>query len=118
GGCVSEQSASSTFTVAAAPALVVTAPTDPNLPSCSLSEDITAAYNSWVAGFTVSGGCSPTSNIANIPSLPSDVACAGASLSFTLTADNQPGGCVSEQSASSTFTVAAAPALVVTAPTD
>ena len=118
GYCVAEAECSSTFKVAAATKLEVFCPTDPNLPACTSAADIQKAYDAWIAGFSVKGGCSPTSNIADIPKLPADFACAGADLSFTLTANNKEGYCVAEAECSSTFKVAAATKLEVSCPTD
>ena len=118
GYCVAKAECSSTFKVAAATKLEVSCPTDPNLPACTSAADILKAYDTWVAGFSVKGGCSPTSNIADIPKLPADYACAGADLSFTLTANNKEGYCVAKAECSSTFKVAAATKLEVSCPTD
>ena len=87
------------------------------MPACTSTADIQKAYDAWIAGFSVKGGCSPTSNIADIPKLPADYACAGADLSFTLTANNKEGYCVAEAECSSTFKVAAATKLEVLRPT-
>ncbi|WNH12382.1 PKD domain-containing protein [Thalassobellus suaedae] len=116
GGCVdSASSAASSFTVQTAPDLVATAPAAVNLPACSTTADIQTAYDAWKLGFTVSGGCSPTDNMANFPAL-TDLTCGG-SLNFTLSANNVAGGCVdSASSAASSFTVETAPDLVATAP--
>ncbi|WNH10400.1 gliding motility-associated C-terminal domain-containing protein [Thalassobellus suaedae] len=114
-GCSSSESAVSSFTVETAPDLVATAPAAVNLPACSTTTDIQTAYNAWKLGFTISGGCSPTDNMANFPAL-TDLTCGG-SLNFTLSANNVAGGCVdSASSAASSFTVQTAPDLVATAP--
>ncbi len=72
-----------------------------NIEACQPQSDIEAAYNAWVAGFTYSGGCSSTDNIASIPALPADAYDNGANLSFTYTVDNL----CSPQSCTSTFVV-------------
>ena len=84
----------------------VTCPTDPNLLACATEDEIEAAYNAWVAGFSATGP-NVTSNIADIPALTAYVCGGGINLSFTLEATD---GCTPVD-CSSTFTVAAAPAL-------
>ena len=106
------------FTVTAAPDLVASCPTAVDLDACELSADILAEYNLWVAGFAVSGGCYPTSNIADIPALPIDYACNGADLTFTLIADNGVGYCVDHAECTSTFTVAPALEIELSCPND
>ncbi|UEG49509.1 T9SS type A sorting domain-containing protein [Ferruginibacter lapsinanis] len=114
GTCISHKECGSSFTVAAPPPLVVNCPPPVNLPACTSAADILTAYNAWKAGFSVSGGCSPTSNIANIPGLP-DLTCGG-SINFTLIADNAPGTCISHKECGSSFSVAVPPVLVVNCP--
>ncbi|MEO6488728.1 MAG: hypothetical protein ABIO04_02215, partial [Ferruginibacter sp.] len=96
------------------------APSAVSLPACTSTADITTAYNAWVAGFSVSGGCSPTSNTGSVPSLPANAACNGASLSFTLTANNGTGYCVATSSSSSTFLATAdnIPPVITVCPSD
>ena len=96
----------STFTVLPSD-LVVSCPDPVSLPACTPLADIQAAYATWVSGFSVTGGCEPISNISGIPTLPENVACLGANLSFTFTADNGEGYCEDEESCTSTFVVAA-----------
>ncbi|TDE41528.1 hypothetical protein E0I26_16325, partial [Flavobacterium rhamnosiphilum] len=63
--------------------LKIVCATDPKLPECSTSAAIEAAYNTWVAGFTNSGGAAPVgTNIGDIPKLTDLPACGG-QLSFT-----------------------------------
>ncbi len=115
-GCQDHAECTATFTVQEALDLVVTCPFDPNLPACSSAVAITNAYNAWKAGFSVSGGCNPISNIASIPSL-TDLSCGG-SLSFTLIADNAEGYCIDHDECASTFTVGMAPAVVLNCPSN
>jgi hypothetical protein len=114
GKCVSHQTCTSTFTVGTAQALVATCPGNVTLAACISSADITSAYNTWKTGFSVTGGCGETDNLSTFPAL-TDLTCGG-SLSFTLTADNAPGKCVSHQTCTSTFTVGTAPTVVLTCP--
>ncbi|HLP71578.1 MAG TPA: hypothetical protein VK155_01670, partial [Bacteroidales bacterium] len=94
----------STFTILSSD-ILVTCPEPVSLPACTSLADIQSAYDTWAAGFTVTGGCEPTSNIDEIPTLPTDVDCLGASLSFTLLAENGEGYCEDEESCGSTFVV-------------
>jgi hypothetical protein len=116
GYCVDNASCTSTFTVAAAPDLVVNCPGNVNLPACSSAAEIVSAYNTWKAGFSISGGCSPTSNITSIAATPPTNYACGFTYSFTLTANNATGYCVDNATCTSTFTVAAAPDLVANCP--
>ncbi len=100
------------------PDLVVTCPDPVSLPACKSLEEIQTAYNAWVAGFKVSGGCSPVYDLSGIPDLPTDVLCNGADLTFTLNASNGTGCCIDDASCTSTFTVAAAADLTVTCAPD
>jgi hypothetical protein len=87
------------------PALSVTCSSPVSLPACSLQPAVQTAYNNWVAGFVVAGGCSATSNIGSIPPLPTYNCNAGVSLNFTLSATD---GCnTTPITCSSTFNVAA-----------
>ncbi|MCO5255958.1 MAG: hypothetical protein M9926_04285, partial [Lentimicrobium sp.] len=106
--CSSDE-CTSTFIVAPAPVVEVTCATAVNLPACTPAVDIQAAYTSWVAGFSFTGGCGATSNIAQIPTLPADF-CDGVNLSFTYTASDN---CSSDE-CTSTFIVAPAPEVEVT----
>ncbi len=73
----------STFKVAADVPIEATCPTDVSLSACTSTTDITLAYNAWKAGFSYTGGCSASTNIGDIPALPSDPVCDGANLTFT-----------------------------------
>ncbi|MGE5318281.1 MAG: hypothetical protein ACM3ME_09810, partial [Chloroflexota bacterium] len=66
---------------------------------------IVTAYNTWKAGFSVTGGCSPTSNIASIAAAPPTNFACGFTYSFTLSANNGAGYCADNASCTSTFTV-------------
>ncbi|TRX03182.1 T9SS type A sorting domain-containing protein [Flavobacterium gawalongense] len=95
---------------------VTAAPDAVDLAACTDATAIQTAYDSWAAGFTVADGCSPTSNILDIPALPATFACDGADLSFELTANNATGKCVATSSKSSTFKIGTAPLVVLTVP--
>lgn len=97
--------------------LMVSCPNAVNLPACTSSADILTAYNTWKAGFQVTGGCTPiTDNKNTIPTLPSAGCGEGFSLNFTLEASDV---ChTTALSCSSTFSVAAATPLDLTIPAD
>jgi hypothetical protein len=104
------QSLTATFTVAASEAIVLDpAPVDPELEACTSYEDIVEAYDAWVAGFDFQGGCGAEDNIADVPELPSDVACEGVYFEFTYIVSDACG----TQSLTATFTVAASEAIVL-----
>ncbi|PTN07346.1 hypothetical protein C8N47_11960, partial [Mangrovibacterium marinum] len=98
--CDNQSSCVQTITLNADP-IVITCPTDPNIPACTSQEDILTAYNAWLAGFTFSGGCSPTDNIDEVPELPADAYDNGADLSFTYSVTDL----CSTETCTSTFTV-------------
>ena len=104
------QSCTSTFVVAPATPIVPTCAPARTIPACTSQAAIQTAYTAWIAGFSFTGGCSATTNIATIPALPADASCRGANLSFTYTVTD---ACCS-QSCTSTFVVAPAPAIVPT----
>ena len=104
----------SSFVVLAPEALVVNVPDPVNLDACTSEEDIMAAYDAWVAGFSFTGDCNADDNIADIPELPADVFCNGASLEFQYEVS---GDCYSD-TGFSTFDVAAPADLVVNVPGD
>ena len=69
---------------------------------CASYEAIEEAYNNWVAGFVINNpGCFDIEEIEGIPSLPEDVTCAGANLSYTLHVEDD---CSSDE-CTSTFVV-------------
>ena len=108
--CGLMDSCTSTFNVEAPDELEVTCSPAVDLDDCTSEAAITEAYNNWVSGFSFDGGCNTTSNIANIPELPEDVRCNGASLSFTYVATSDCG----IESCTSTFNVDEPDALEVT----
>jgi hypothetical protein len=116
-GCEYAVDCIATFTVEEAPPIEFTVSPDVSLPVCSTTEEIETAYNNWVAGFTATGGCNVTDNIADIPALPENMNC-GDVLTFTYTADNGSGGCTQHAEGTSTFSVTEPPALTVECPAD
>ena len=55
--CEPNVTATSTFTIPAAPPVVLTAPANFTATSCQTQAQIDAAYATWLAGVTSSGGC-------------------------------------------------------------
>jgi hypothetical protein len=107
------KSLTATFTVAPADPIVLDAtPADPDLTACTTLADIQSAYSAWVAAFGYSDGCNASDNIADVPTLPANVACAGADLMFTYIVTDD----CSTVSLTATFTVAPAPAVTLTVP--
>ncbi|MBL0310350.1 MAG: T9SS type A sorting domain-containing protein [Bacteroidetes bacterium] len=110
--CPGSDECTSTFKVGVSTKLVVVCAPPVSLDACSTEGEILAAYNTWKTGFGVSGGCNPTSNIADITALPTGIACGG-EISFTLTAENGNTSCgLPSESCTSTFKVGEAPKLV------
>ncbi len=106
----------STFTVESPSDLKVVVPPDASLPLCSDTASIRAAYNTWAAAFTTTGGCDVITNIDSIPEL-TDLTCGG-SISFIFMAHNGSGKCADAATDSSSFSVIAPPPLTLTCPAD
>jgi hypothetical protein len=101
-----------TFTITAAPAVVLNCGTDVTVPSCSTQAQVTAAWNAFLNSTTASGGCNGvlTRTSATAPSI-----CGGsASITWTYTV----GSCGTTQSCTRTFTVAAPAPVVLTCGTN
>ncbi len=105
---------SSTFNVAVPATLVVNCPNPVNLSGCTSQADILAAYNAWAAGFSFSGDCNASSNIASIPALPANAHCNGAALTFNYIVTGDCG----TLNCTSTFNVAVPATLMVNCPVD
>lgn len=107
--CETTKTCSATFTVTTAPALTFNCPVDKTEASCQTQAAINTSYANWLATATVSGGCSPvlTNNSTGAPDK-----CGGAkTVTFTVT-----DVCSTTQTCSKTFTVTAAPPVVLTCP--
>jgi hypothetical protein len=91
-----------TFSVAAPDPILIDCPAPVLLPACTPSTDVVAAYNAWELGFTKSGDCNLTDNMAAFPSLviQSD---GSVSLSFTYIVTGECDAL--EHTCSSTFNV-------------
>ena len=108
----STDNCTSTFTVPAAVPIEVTCTAPVNIQACTSLTDIQAAYTTWVAGFSYTGGCAATTttNIGAIPTLPAGVECSGTTLTFNYTVSDN----CSTDNCTSTFTVPAAVPIEVT----
>ncbi len=115
-GCADPLEGTSTFTVADAPELTVVCPVDPVIPGCLGIQAITDAYDTWVDGFKVFGGCNVTTNIASVPPL-GGLVCNG-QLTFTFIAQSGTGVCADYAECTATFTIGAASPLAVIVPAD
>jgi hypothetical protein len=105
-GCTS--TCSQTFDITTPP-VVLTAPADFTATSCQTQAQIDAAYASWLAGVTSSGGC--TLNVTNNAPAAAPSICGGA-VTVTWTAASP---CEPNVTASATFTVpAVTPIITVT----
>ena len=99
---------SATFTVPAAPAVVLTCAVNTTLAACTSQADVNAAYAAWLASATATGGCNRGAVTNNGGAAPN--ACTGGTntVTFTVTSTCETKTC------SATFTVPAAPAVVLT----
>jgi len=114
--CEDLQEATSTFTVAEAPNLIVSCSPDTTIEGCLGIQAITDAYDTWVDGFRASGGCSITTNIDSIPEL-GGLICNG-SITFTFIVGNDSTLCSAKDSCTSTFTIGAPPTINIITPPD
>jgi predicted NUDIX family NTP pyrophosphohydrolase len=65
--CEEDVVKSATFTVPEPDPIQVSCPEPVALPECTLPDDIQTAYDNWRAGFTKSGDCNLTDNLADLP---------------------------------------------------
>lgn len=96
-------------------AMTINCPDPVDLEACTDLATIQTTYNTWVADFSYSGGCGVTTNIGDIPALPANSNCDGVNLSFTYTVTDI---CGENETCTSTFVVAASPAVVLTCASD
>ena len=107
------QTCPSAFIVEPSTPIVLTCAPAQSLPSCASQAAVQAAYDVWSAGFSFTGGCSTaTSNISDIPALPADASCSGATLTFTYTVTDA----CALQTCTSAFTVASNTPPVISCP--
>ncbi len=106
------QTCQATFTVASAPPVVLTCPTNTTTAACQTQEAVNTAFATWLATAIGSGGCNGvlTNNNIGAPS-----ACGGSTtVTFTYTSTCAP----LTSTCSATFTVADAPLVVLNCPAD
>jgi hypothetical protein len=109
--CELPVTSTATFTVPAPAPVVVTPPTDFTAGVCMDQADIDAAFASWLASASITGGCNL--NVASsVDVAPS--AC-GSVTTLTLSASSD---CEADVTATATFTVPAPASVVVTPPAD
>ncbi len=109
--CEPDESFTRTFTVTAAPAVLLNCPTNAVVSACQNQTTIDAAFASWVAGATNSGGCNAVLN-NNATTAPP--ACGGnVDVTWTVESDCEP-----DVVCTRTFTVTAAPAVILNCPTN
>jgi len=109
--CGEPQSCTATFTVPTPPAVIVNGPENSTTNACVYAnqEAATAAFNAWLAGFSVSGGCTPVGNYGQ----PQAPAYCGGSTTVTYNVSDR---CYQGSSITRTFTITPAPAVVVNGP--
>ena len=108
-GC-SADTCTSTFTIPAAPAIVLTCPADEEIAACTSQADIDAAFALWLTEVSSTGGCNViiTDNSGSAPD-----SCGGSvTVQFIATGDCKADTCTS------VFTVLAPDDIVLTCPVD
>jgi hypothetical protein len=105
--CYAGTTITRTFTITPAPAVNVGQPENSSIPACVYADQAAAdaAFNAWLAGFTVSGGCAPVGSYGQ-PVAPSYC---GGTVSVTYTVTDR---CYETTTVTRTFTIAAPTAVV------
>jgi hypothetical protein len=111
--CYAGTSITRTFTITPAPAVVANGPANSTSNACSYADQAAAnaAFTAWLAGFTVSGGCSPVGSFGE--GTPSAPAYCGGTRTITYTVSDK---CYQGTTIVRTFTITPAPAVVVNSP--
>ncbi|MBK6824632.1 MAG: hypothetical protein IPG87_17235 [Saprospiraceae bacterium] len=100
-----------TFTVTAAPAVVLTCPTNQTEAECQTQAAIDAKFTTWLGTAMFTGGCN---GVLTNDNTGAPMACGGSkTVVFTVNSD-----CEGPKTCSATFTVTAAPIVVLTCPTN
>ncbi|MCC6725719.1 MAG: DUF11 domain-containing protein, partial [Saprospiraceae bacterium] len=110
--CAQPLTAQATFTVSAAPTVVLTCPINTTVAACQTQAAVNTAFATWLATASASGGCNGvlTNNNTGAPA-----ACGGSTtVTFTYTSSCAP----LTTTCQATFTVPAAPTVVLTCPTN
>ncbi|WP_264520710.1 T9SS type A sorting domain-containing protein [Flavobacterium sp. N1994] len=113
--CYQTTTHTATFTITPAPAVNVTSAQDSSTGACTYANQdaANAAFATWLAGFTVSGGCSPSGSFGE--GTPSAPAYCGGATTVTYTVSDK---CYQSTSHTATFTITPAPAVNVTSAQD
>ena len=113
--CYQSTSVTKTFTITAPSAVVVNAPTNSSTSVCNYTSQtaINTAFNSWLAGFSVSGGCSPKGIFSGTPTAPT--LCQGGTTTVTYTVKDK---CYSTTTVTRTFTLTPASAITLNCASD
>jgi hypothetical protein len=110
--CQAPVSKTRTFTVLEAPVVVFICGSDVTVPACSDQATVNAAYASFIASTTASGGCN--GHLTNNAPADAPPICGGfVDVTWTYTSS-----CDVDHSCTKRFTVAAAPAVTLTVPPD
>ncbi|MEI2738700.1 MAG: hypothetical protein V9F01_07935 [Chitinophagaceae bacterium] len=109
--CGTTSTHSSTFTIDAAAPVVVTPVSNSTTSACIYPSQTAAdaAFASWLGGFSVSGGCSPTFTTSPVTPVAPNVCGGSTTVTWTVT-DH----CYTTSTHSATFTITPAPAVTVT----
>ncbi|MBK7302590.1 MAG: hypothetical protein IPI90_04915 [Saprospiraceae bacterium] len=109
--CEGPKTCMATFTVTAAPAVVLTCPTNQTEAECQTQAAIDTKFNTWLGTAMFTGGCN---GVLTNDNTGAPMACGGSkTVTFTVTSD-----CEGPKTCMATFTVTAAPAVVLTCPTN
>ncbi|MBI1223704.1 MAG: hypothetical protein GC192_00585 [Bacteroidetes bacterium] len=110
-GCETAVNCMATFSVTAAPAVVLNCPNDLNLDACQTQADVDSIFSAWLALSSANGGCN---TVLSNDNTGAPLACSG-STTVTFTATS---GCEVPVTCQSTFSVSPAPVIVLTCPND
>ncbi|MFZ2898090.1 MAG: hypothetical protein WA004_05680 [Saprospiraceae bacterium] len=111
--CEADVTCTKTFTVTAAPAVVINCPSDATEAACQDQTAINAAFTAWINSFSFTGGCNASGSFdGGTPTAP--LACGG-SVTVTYRVESD---CEADVTCTKTFTVTAAPAVAINCPSD
>jgi hypothetical protein len=109
--CYTATNVTRTFEVTAAPAVVVNYPANNTTSACIYADQaaVNASFNTWLTGFTVSGGCDPQKSTEGATAPDK---CGGTATVHFIVTDK----CYTATNVTRTFEVTAAPAVVLNVP--
>ena len=109
--CEPNKTCMATFTVTAAPAVVLTCPVNATEAACQTQAEIDTKFTTWLGTAMFTGGCN---GVLTNDNTGAPMACGGTkTVIFTVNSD-----CEGPKTCSATFTVTAAPAVMLTCPTN